>query len=600
MSPRRKATKRKSAASNRKTKRVASKSGVRKAAPRKAAPRKATATTDAAGKASTRRRRAGTAHRRSARSAGPAQIPDSHAVLDAVLDLSRTVSVDLHEDEIVHAYVAAFHRLFPRRMLCVRLFSSEEGALSMVYATGRLRADKRDTVELSREAVLRHGVELDAPRHTRVDVVPEYAPIFARGAQGFDIPMMDGSELAGILSVEYPTGQRVPDEDRTLLVQLTLLFGSALKNARSHRRSVYLRDYLGKLLDHANAPIMVMGKLGEVRLANRAFLAITSFQREELLGKEWMGFLPDTEQRRLWPIYINALRGEPTTNVEVRLPRRDASFAQVAVNAASILGPDGDVEGVIYIYRDITELRELEEQIIHAEKLATLGQLAAGVVHELNNPLTSIAVYSDYLLKKASATVSDEADVEKLRRIVGSADRILKFTRDLVSYARPSSERPVALDITQVVDQAIVFCSHLIDETGASVEREYEDNLPAVYGVKGQLVQVLVNLITNACHAMPVGAGKLRIEARAAGEGRLLLRVSDTGRGIQEDNLKRIFEPFFTTKGEGQGTGLGLSIVRNIVEQHRGEIRVSSEVGRGTTFELILACRPDPRDPGAN
>ncbi len=536
------------------------------------------------------------ARKNAARKSSPTLVPDSLTVLDTVLELSRSVSVDLHEDEIVHAYVAGFHRLFPRRMLCVRLFAQEEGALSMVYATGRLRADKRDSVELSQEAVLRHGVELDAPRRTQVVVVPNYSPIFARGVTGFDIPMMDGNELAGILSVEYPAGQRVPDEDRALLVQLTLLFGSALKNARSHRRSVYLRDYLGKLLDHANAPIMVMGKLGEVRLANRAFLAITSFQREELLGKEWMGFLPDTEQRRLWPIYINALRGEPTTNVEVRLPRRDGSFAQVAVNAASILGPDGDVEGVIYIYRDITELRELQEQIIHAEKLATLGQLAAGVVHELNNPLTSISVYSEYLLKKASSTVADEADVEKLRRIVSSADRILKFTRDLVSYARPSAERPVALDITQVIDQAIVFCSHLVDETGATVEREYEDGLPAVYGVKGQLVQVLVNLITNACHAMPMGAGKLRIEARAAGEGRLRLRVSDTGRGIQEENLKRIFEPFFTTKGEGQGTGLGLSIVRNIVEQHRGEIRVSSEVGRGTTFELILACRPDPPD----
>ena len=177
---------------------------------------------------------------------------------------------------------------------------------------------------------------------------------------------------------------------------------------------------------------------------------------------------------------------------------------------------------------------------------------------------------------------------------MASADRILNFTRDLVTYARPSAERPVALDITEVIDQSLVFCSHVIDEVGASIETHYEVGAPPVYGVKGQLVQVLVNLITNACHAMPMGAGKLRIETQSVGEGRLLLRVSDTGKGIQEENLKRIFEPFFTTKGEGQGTGLGLSIVRNIIEQHRGEIRVSSEVGRGTTFEIVLACRPDP------
>ncbi len=537
-----------------------------------------------------------TARARAAQTSASMAIPDSHAVLDAVLELSRRVSVEMHEDEIVHAYVGTFHRLFPRRLLCVRLFSSDEGLLSLVYATGRLREDRRDVVELSHESMLRHAVDPRRPRRTGITVAASYTPIFTRGVSGFDIPMMDGDELSGIVSVEYTSPNQALDEDRTLLVQLTLLFASALRNAASHRRSIYLRDYLGKLLDHANAPIMVMGKLGEVRLANRAFLALTSFQREEVLGKEWMRFLPDTEQRRLWPIYINALRGEPTTNVEVRVPRRDGSFAHVAVNAASILGPDGEVEGVIYIYRDVTEVRELEEQIIHAEKLATLGQLAAGVVHELNNPLTSICVYSEYLLKKHAAQAPDDPDVEKLRRIASGADRILKFTRDLVSYARPSTEKPVALDITSAVDQALLFCSHVIDESGTKVERCAEDGLPAVYGVKGQLVQVLVNLITNACHAMPIGAGKLTIEARSGGDGRLLLRLSDTGRGIPEENLKRIFEPFFTTKGEGQGTGLGLSIVRNIIDQHRGEIHVSSEVGRGTTFEVLLACRPDPRD----
>jgi PAS domain S-box-containing protein len=535
-----------------------------------------------------------------AREAAPTTLgaPKSEAVLAEVLELSRRVPVDLHEDEIVHAYVAGFSRLFPRRLFCVRLFSSEEGALSTVYATGRLHADRRDRVELSDEAARRHGIDAQATRRTVLHSIRDYKPIFTSGVSGFDIPMMEGQELLGLVSVEYGKDLKPPANDRALLVQLTLLFGSALKNARSHRRSIYLRDYLGKLLDHANAPIMVMGKRGEVRLANRAFLALLSFQRDELLGKEWMSFLPDAEQRHLWPIYINALRGEPTTNVEVRLPRRDRSFARVAVNAASILGPDGDVEGVIYIYRDITAVRELEQQIIHAEKLATLGQLAAGVVHELNNPLTSICVYSDYLLKKNQNLGADEGDIEKLRRIVISADRMLKFTRDLVTYARPSSERPVALNVSDIVEQAVVFCAHVLEECGSQVTRDFEPGAPIVYGVKGQLVQVLINLITNACQAMPLGAGQIRFETRSVRDGRLRLSVSDNGRGIPEEHQKQVFEPFFTTKGEGQGTGLGLSIVRNIIEQHRGEIKVTSEVGSGTSFEIILACRPDPRELG--
>ena len=525
------------------------------------------------------------------------RVPKPQAMLSEVLELSRRVPVDLHEDEIVHEYVTSFSRLFPQRFFCVRVFASEDHTLSTVYANGRLHPERRDRRELSDAAARQHGIEPEVAQQNDLRIVPNYAPLFKQAVSGFDIPMVDGSELLGLVSVEYPRDVTPPREDRAALVPLTLWFSSTLKNARSHRRSIYLRDYLGKLLDHANAPIMVMGKRGEVRLANRAFLALLSFQRDELLGREWMSFLPEPEQRHLWPIYINALRGEPTTNVEVQLPRRDGSFARVAVNAASILGPDGDVEGVIYIYRDITELRELEQQIIHAEKLATLGQLAAGVVHELNNPLTSICVYSEYLLKKGQSEHAPAADVEKLRRITVSAERMLKFTRDLVTYARPPTERPTALNIAEVVDQAVVFCAHVVEECGARIAQAFEPDTPQVYGVKAQLVQVLINLVTNACHAMPLGAGQIRFEAHSLGDGRLLLRVSDNGRGIPEEHLKQVFEPFFTTKSEGQGTGLGLSIVRNIVEQHRGEIRVLSEVGRGTSFEITLACRPAPEPP---
>jgi two-component system NtrC family sensor kinase len=522
--------------------------------------------------------------------------PSPNEVLEAVLELSRVVAVDMHTDEVVHAYIERFKKLFPERMFCVRLLSAQGGELSMVYATGRLRPERRDRIELTREALARHAVSLQQSLGGRVVEIDSYRPFFVLGHEGFDVPMMDGDQVAGVLSVEYAEQVQPPADDRPLIVQLALQLGSALRNCRLHRESVYLRDYLSKLLDHANAPIMVIGRDGEVTFLNRAFSTITGFRRDDILGKDWLSLLPEAERRRLLPVYISALRGDPSTNVEVRLPRRDGSFAQVAVNTASILSPDGDVEGVIYIFRDVTELRELEEQVIHAEKLATLGQLAAGVVHELNNPLTSIAVYGDFLLKKAGRNGGEPGDVEKLRRIVESADRILKFTRDLVTYARPSTEKPVPIDVHELIDQAVVFCEHLIEETGAVVEKQYDALLPPVYGVKGQLVQVFVNLITNACHAMPLGAGRLTLATSGAGDGRLSARIIDNGKGITEDNRQRIFEPFFTTKGEGKGTGLGLSIVKNIVEQHRGLLVVQSEVGTGTTFELVLACRGDLRD----
>jgi len=168
----------------------------------------------------------------------------------------------------------------------------------MVYATGRLRPERRDRIELSREARERHGVSLPESAVGRVIETDAYAPFFVGGAEGFDVPMMDGEQIAGVLSVEYPKNAAPPDDDRALIVQLALQLGSALRNSRLHRESVYLRDYLSKLLDHANAPIMVMGRDGEITFANRAFLTLTGFRRDDILGKDWLSSMPEAERRR--------------------------------------------------------------------------------------------------------------------------------------------------------------------------------------------------------------------------------------------------------------------------------------------------------------
>ena len=160
--------------------------------------------------------------------------PGPNEVLAAVLELSRVVTVDLHTDEVVHAYIERFKRLFPARLFCVRLLSPQAGELSMVYATGRLKPERRDRIELSREAIQRHGIPL--PQASMAVVESEsYRPFFLHGAHGFDVPMMDGERLSGVLSVEYPETAAAPEDDRALIVQLALQLGSALRNSRLHR-----------------------------------------------------------------------------------------------------------------------------------------------------------------------------------------------------------------------------------------------------------------------------------------------------------------------------------------------------------------------------
>ena len=237
---------------------------------------------------------------------------------------------------------------------------------------------------------------------------------------------------------------------------------------------------------------------------------------------------------------------------------------------------------------DARDLRALNSHMVQAEKLASLGQLAAGVVHELNNPLTSIVAYTDWLIRK-QGPAGDPDSIERLRRIGESASRILRFTRDLVAYARPSSEVPVPVSVHNVIEQALAFCEHVLAEHGAQVDRLFADGIPPVRGMPEQLAQVFVNLFTNACHAMPANGGRLAVSTHlAAKDGRIVVHVEDNGHGIAYEHLGSIFTPFFTTKGDGRGTGLGLSIVKNIMDNHGAEIKAERSSFGGARFVLIF------------
>jgi len=241
------------------------------------------------------------------------------------------------------------------------------------------------------------------------------------------------------------------------------------------------------------------------------------------------------------------------------------------------------------------ELRTLSSHMVQTEKLASLGQLAAGIVHELNNPLTSIVAYTDLLLKRQLSAFGEPQDVERLRRIGESAGRMLRFTRDLVTYAKPSRETAVAVSLHDVIEKALAFCEHVLDESRATAVRDFAPAAPHVRGMSEQLAQVFVNLVTNACHAMPEADGTLWVRTRLVTRGaesplpsRVEVVVEDNGEGIAPEHVALVFTPFFTTKGDGKGTGLGLSIVKNILDTHEADVRIEPRSGGGTRFIIVF------------
>jgi two-component system NtrC family sensor kinase len=503
-----------------------------------------------------------------------------------LLDLSRSVAEAGGEEELVAAVARGVKELFPSRAFCIRIVDARTGGLTSLYAEGRLKEGAHEPLVLKQSAVKKTHLNVKGLPADRVVVSREVPLLFQGCAHGVSAPLVASSQLFGAINMEYPEGLEADvAHDERVLLQLANQVAVAVRNAKLIDELTFVRKYLEDLLEKANALILVVNQDNRVVVFNRALTALTGFSKDEVLGKDALAFIPESEHMRVSAILSAALQGESANTFETRLRSRDGEV-RVAFATSTMLTPQGEVEGVIAIGQDLTVLRELERRIVHAEKLATIGQLAASVVHEINNPMTAVAAYSESLLMNARLRPdANPADLEKLRKIQESSQRILRFTKDLVSYARPAKDKPEKVLLNAVLDQAVGYCEHVVTQAKVSVRREYTE-LPPISAVRANLAQVFVNLITNACHAMSPG-GQVTLTTRREGQ-EAVAEVRDTGTGIDPKNMRRIFDPFFTTKEEGKGTGLGLSIVQGIVESHGGRISVDSTPGQGTTFTLRL------------
>lgn len=357
-----------------------------------------------------------------------------------------------------------------------------------------------------------------------------------------------------------------------------------------------LRLYAGSIVDRTNVPIAVVDGRGVVQLSNDALRAALGGSLGELAPSSILDRVGAVDRNRALVAHARALRGQSTVGVELAIATSATEESRMLVDFEPIPLPNGEVASVLVVGRDVTRVRQLEDQITHADRLATLGQLAAGVVHELNNPLTSILVYTEYLLRKAESGPEGDGDTEKLRRILGAAGRIQDFAKNLVAYSRAERGDREALSVAAVLDQAVAFCEPLIDRKRVHIIRHYED-APELPAVRGQLHQIFINLITNAVQAIAESTGRIVVSLGTDAAGWVALRFDDNGPGIPEEKREDIFRPFVTTKPTGQGTGLGLSIVRNLVERHGGTITVGRSSLGGASFSLGFPLKPPSEPP---
>jgi PAS domain S-box-containing protein len=346
---------------------------------------------------------------------------------------------------------------------------------------------------------------------------------------------------------------------------------------------------------------------------------ITGYTIEERLGRSAFETIFPEDRSIVQTAFaqVTARPGSVAQNVQFRAVRKDGTIWWAEGTATNLLD-DPNIRAVVINYRDITDRKQAESQkeaalealrdnmeqlkmtqaqLVQAAKLAAVGELAAGVAHELNNPLTSVMGYAELLLGALPPDIPFRGDLEIIAK---QAVRARDIVRNLLDFARQSKLQRHPCDLNQIVQQTLGLIRQHLETSGVVIEEQYAPHLEPVDLNSGQMKQVFLNLINNAAQAMPRG-GRLRISTAQVGD-EALVAVADTGTGIPPDIMDRIFDPFFTTKPVGQGTGLGLSVSLGIVQEHGGRITVESQVKPpdqdsgpgGSTFSVWLPVREKP------
>ncbi len=404
------------------------------------------------------------------------------------------------------------------------------------------------------------------------------------------------------------TGDFLSSEDLDLLIMFTGYLAIALENARLYgtlerKAAEYerLKEYNENIVASIRVGVVAADLEDRVEGWNPEMERLTGIHREEAVGRHLSELFPAelveqfTQARRstqIHQIYQFPLR-LPAQPKVVEMPsqggngkpgvRPSAAGSESVVNIAitPLVSKDGEQIGRVILFDDVTERSELERRLAQAERLSSIGLLAAGVAHEVNTPLTVISTYAQMLARQISGDQEKSRLLEKIARQTFRASEIVNA---LLNFSRSAPTSFEDVDLNRVIRETLVLVQHQMDQAGIRVELELEEPLAPIQGNPGKLQQVFLNLFLNARDAMEKG-GVLRVSSRNRAHG-VSVEVRDNGAGIPPEHLHRIFDPFFTTKAARRGTGLGLSVTYGIVREHGGDIEVESRPGQGACFRL--------------
>ena len=417
-------------------------------------------------------------------------------------------------------------------------------------------------------------------------------------------PMIQGKEITlirrdGTSIVCLNTAAAVRDNSgRVLRYQGALM--DITERREMERRLHQQQEFARRLVDSFPDLILVLDANAHYTFVSPRCKDVLGYDIEEAQNMAFGGRTHPEDLPAANSLYQDIIAGRQSfASLEIRVRHKLGEWRRIRFNFSPLADEKGNIEGVVLSGRDVTDLKRLEEQLIQAEKLAAMGQMLAGVAHELNNPLTAILGVTELLRERQGEDDSTKRQLELTHR---QARRAARIVQNLLEFSRPASPQKKPLDLNNLLERTLQLHEHSLRRNNVEVDFRLQPDLPGVIGDANQLIQVFLNLITNAEQAIREVRDTGRIQIRAGRNGnQLAITVQDDGVGIRPESLPRIFDPFYTTKRPGGGTGLGLSICMSIIREHGGNIEAETLPAGGSAFTIYLPIAPveSPGTPSA-
>ncbi len=520
---------------------------------------------------------------------------DSYRARRTLMDFGRELNSETDLSRVVDLLAQRVRETLHVGRVAVLLRAQERDPLRVVPPNGSLTEGRQLSSTFSQfvAGVLtrREFLYVD-DLESLLDTNPDDREILEAEDLSYFLPLDVKGDIIGVLALGRKlSGDYLSTEDLKVLQPLAAHLALAIDNALLYREVQRragelerLKEYSENVVESIKAGVMVLDENGRVQSWNRSLARLHGIEPEQAMGLALEDLFPASFNRVLSDARAKLHRGlEPVTSAyRIPLRTRAGKDRVVTFSMAPLVGEQGG-EGTVIIVDDVTERAELESQLQQAEKLTSVGLLAAGVAHEVNTPLTGISSYAQMLQRKLPKADPHRAILEKIEK---QSFRASQIVNNLLNFSRQQTGELRDVHLNDVVHDTLVLAEIQLNKRNIKITTKLADDVAPVTGDPIKLQQVLMNLLLNARDAMPTG-GELCIETTQS-NGDSTLQVSDTGMGIKETDLDKVYDPFFTTKGIGKGTGLGLSVSYGIIQEHRGTIAVESDPDTGTTFRITL------------